>query len=63
MKRVFLLTTLLFLFHLTATAQTCRIAEMNTEQIRSLNLGKTVALLPRSIPQAIFGPSEKTRIG
>jgi creatinine amidohydrolase/Fe(II)-dependent formamide hydrolase-like protein len=49
MKRIFLLIIALFLFHITSTAQTYRIAEMNTDQIRSLNRDKTVVLLPGGI--------------
>src|SRR5438132_13521248 len=52
MKRILLLIVALFfshIFHIMANAQTYRIAEMNTEQLRSLNRDKTVVLLSGGI--------------
>ncbi len=49
MRKILLMMTGLFLFHISGNAQIYRIAEMNTEQIRGLNRNRTVVLLPGGI--------------
>lgn len=49
MKRTILLLSTLLLFSISASAQILKIAEMNAEQIRSLNREKTVVLIPGGI--------------
>jgi creatinine amidohydrolase/Fe(II)-dependent formamide hydrolase-like protein len=49
MKRTLLLVISLLVLVAAANARTYRIAEMNSEQIRRLNKGKTVVLIPGGI--------------
>jgi hypothetical protein len=49
MKRTLLIAIGLLLFSITATAQTYRVADMNTEQICSLHKERTAVLIPGGI--------------
>jgi creatinine amidohydrolase/Fe(II)-dependent formamide hydrolase-like protein len=49
MKRTLLFASVLLVLSVTADAQTYRIAEMNSEQIRSLDKQRTVVLIPGGI--------------